>query len=407
MFNVDIKAPKVYWMRVLSEISIFAFVVVVAFFVAILWASKGLSLGSSLTHLYTLAAEKTGFLWLFIAMIVSILMRGIVCIKDYMRYKKVFGFFPTMTYRIFTMLSVLLFNAVMLLVAVLVAVLYHVNGGDFNTAFSLLIGTMDTILLWYHQVPTLITVPYIVAGSVFILVHSFMVYVMHWSSHRYRLLWLLSHRPHHVSTTLGYSTTLEADPKFLLGFLMSMLVILPGVVVVKLIYPDPVIVMPLLFYMAWAYFDAYSHLVTYYESSVQSKWQRPFFWLFLSGPYHVMHHSSDPKHAMVNLGSELPIWDYLFGTYQKPDKKLPKLGLTDQPDIYLNPINMVFSGVMQIAYEFYHNKSWRVRLKVIFGHIDYIPPISKSFLKKENGRFDVEPHIPVIKSNNNLLGDVK
>jgi hypothetical protein len=164
--------------------------------------------------------------------------------------------------------------------------------------------------------------------------------------------------------------------------------------VAKLIYPDPIVLEFVVLLCFWGCFDALNHQSTYYESLMKKetlllKTHR----FFNTGPFHVLHHSSLLEHQKVNLCSHFFLWDRLFGTYCEPLKKLPPLGLTHQPEMHMTPFRLVFSGILQIGYELVHNKSFRTRMKIIFGHIDYVPPVSKSFLVKDENSKGYTPHV--------------
>lgn len=71
-------------------------------------------------------------------------------------------------------------------------------------------------------------------------------------------------------------------------------------------------------------------------------------------------------------------WDRVFGTYRIPPAVKPPVGLTNNPEIRLNPFAIVISGWQQIAYELRMNKDWLTRFKIIFG--DIYSPVTKDFL---------------------------
>ena len=78
----------------------------------------------------------------------------------------------------------------------------------------------------------------------------------------------------------------------------------------------------------------------------------------------------------MNLGfCPLYFWDILFGSFVNPTKETPNTGLTNDPDIYMNPFRLIFSGFAEMYMEFKHNKGWKVRLKILFGSSHFSPPI--------------------------------
>jgi hypothetical protein len=50
------------------------------------------------------------------------------------------------------------------------------------------------------------------------------------------------------------------------------------------------------------------------------------------------------------------------------------------PTMKLNPFRIIFSGLAQMVYELRMNRDWLTRMKIIFGGIYYVPPITKDFL---------------------------
>jgi hypothetical protein len=70
----------------------------------------------------------------------------------------------------------------------------------------------------------------------------------------------------------------------------------------------------------------------------------------------------------------------------------PQFGLTNQPALELSAMAVVFGGLQQIWYELKHNKDFLTRIKIIFGGIYYIPPITKDYLKIKDGGYNVLLH---------------
>jgi len=105
---------------------------------------------------------------------------------------------------------------------------------------------------------------------------------------------------------------------------------------------------------------------------------------FGNGNYHYMHHSALPGHEAINIaGFGFYFWDRVFGTYVEPYKEKPPVGLTGSPDLHMNPVRLALSGLMQIIYEWRNNRDFKVRLKILFGGSEYVPPVSKDFAVRE------------------------
>ncbi len=128
--------------------------------------------------------------------------------------------------------------------------------------------------------------------------------------------------------------------------------------------------------------EAFNHSIVHYDFALRNPIIRNMSRIFGEfGVYHLMHHSAKPEDHTINLsGAPFCFWDRVFGTYRKPYDTAPPLGLTNQPDIIMNPLRITFSGIAQLWYEWKHNKDWSIRFKIIFGSIWYKPPVTKDFL---------------------------
>jgi len=88
----------------------------------------------------------------------------------------------------------------------------------------------------------------------------------------------------------------------------------------------------------------------------------------------------DRKVNMINMGGGFFfIWDRVFGTFKPVADKKPDVGLIGQPTLYMNPLRLAFSGVAQLLYELKHNKGFKVKIKILFGPSEYMPPVSRDY----------------------------
>lgn len=232
-----------------------------------------------------------------------------------------------------------------------------------------------------EHVPSLLQVKsYPLAIVITILVSSLPLYFVHWLSHKSRFVWYVFHRAHHCPQFLH---PLAAPPAFVFEFLLIIPSGLVAIVVSKIVYTEPLIMEMTLWFTFGYSMEIFNHSIISYQFAKDNFFVRNMCRLFGdTGVYHLMHHSSIEGDEMINLsGGPLQIWDRLFGTYRKPYDKTPPLGLTNQPEIHMNPFRIIFSGVAQLGYELKMNKDTKTRLLIIFGDIYYQPPISKDFLK--------------------------
>ncbi len=287
-------------------------------------------------------------------------------------------------YVAFIISSIIMQNIVMLLLYAGIGMVMFLFGYSAFDSFKLKI-LVDFFQGVTDAVPTLVQLPYWAALLATYLSYSLCAYFAHRMGHESRLLWLLAHRPHHVPTTLCSATTVEADPPFALGLVWKIIAkAFLGSLIAKVFHEGNTFFIELaILHMAWGCAEIFNHSSAHYERIRKNKWLHPIMTVLGTGPYHVLHHSAEPEHAVVNLGSDLFLfWDRVFGTFHQTPEKIPALGLTHQPDIYHNPLNFALAGVLQISYELRHNKDFVTRLKIIFAGIFYVPPVSKSFLKK-------------------------
>jgi sterol desaturase/sphingolipid hydroxylase (fatty acid hydroxylase superfamily) len=204
-------------------------------------------------------------------------------------------------------------------------------------------------------------------------------YFGHWLSHKTRFFWLVTHRAHHV---MEYLYPTSAAPAFNFDFLLHLPSAFLGMVVSQLIYTEP-LVMEMILWSTFSYsFEVFNHSIAHYQFCYSNPVIRNITRFFGGlGVYHLVHHSAYPEDQNINLGgTPFNFWDRVFGTYRKPYKEAPPLGLTNQPDISWSPMRITFNGIAQLIYEWRMNKDWFTRFKIIFGSIWYNPPYTKDFL---------------------------
>lgn len=232
-------------------------------------------------------------------------------------------------------------------------------------------------------VPSLFQVEsYPLAIVITILVSSLPLYFVHWLSHKSRLVWYVFHRAHHCPQFLH---PLAAPPAFMFEFLLVVPSALVAIVVSKIVYTEPLIMEMTLWFTFGYSMEVFNHSIVSYKFARNNFFVRNLCRIYGdSGVYHLMHHSSKEGDEMINLsGGPLQIWDRIFGTYRAPYEEAPPLGLTNQPEIRMNPFRIIFSGLAQLWYELKMNKDIKTRLQIVFGDIYYQPPVTKDFLKLE------------------------
>jgi sterol desaturase/sphingolipid hydroxylase (fatty acid hydroxylase superfamily) len=261
-------------------------------------------------------------------------------------------------------------------------------GFDFSLGWQaverLSVGTHHWVM---DNVPTLVLLPAWLAVLVVFMLQGFLHYWLHRFGHTFRAGWLLFHRPHHMSPALIYPATAEvffAIPLFLVAVVPYNLIFAASS---KLFSAEPVYMGILIINLFVVISEIYGHNTALYHEGRKSPFIRVLGWTFLNGPYHYLHHSSETADAgkaqavnMINIGGGLfGLWDRAFGTYAPLREKKPDVGLTGNPELYLNPLRLAFSGLAQIGYELLKNRGLKLKLKILLGSSDWNPPITKDY----------------------------
>lgn len=263
----------------------------------------------------------------------------------------------------------------------LTASLYQINEGLEQHTFIIDYIFAEINNLINSHVPTLVYTTPLISFFITILIGSFFEYGVHWLDHKSRFLWLVNHRVHHTPEhmhPMGMGVV-DVFPKLFVGIPKVFLF----ATISKLFHQTAIFEYFLVFYILYIFTQYFNHSTFYYNFFSK----RPVLSMFLflphsNGTIHYMHHSALEGDDAVNLSSGgFCFWDFVFGTFRMPYKDRPPVGLTNCPPIKLNPVSLLFAGWQQLFYEWKHNKNWKVRFKIIFGDIWYMPPVTKDFLK--------------------------
>lgn len=231
--------------------------------------------------------------------------------------------------------------------------------------------------LYNAHFPTYVKLPYILAILATIILTDLPIYITHYMVHWSRFLWLVVHRSHHSPE---YLHPFGSGPVFSFLFLILAPFFFIKLAVSKLFYTEPLITELLVIQVIFFVTEKFNHSSAFYGYAFKNKFTFGLFSFFGNGPYHMTHHSAKEGEEIVNLANlGFNFWDRLFGTFQKPGKVCPPLGLTHQPKIKLNPFRLYFSGILTILYELKHNEA-KYWFKIIFGSVYFTPPITRDFL---------------------------
>lgn len=285
------------------------------------------------------------------------------------------------------------------LVSALVAILGAMTLGlDFTQGLLF----VDSMKAWAEakamQVPTLIHLPSLLALFVVYTLQGFFHYWIHRLCHLNRVLWLVLHRFHHMPPTLTLATTtvvIASVPFF-------MFIVIPKVyifaAVSKLFHAEPLYMEIFFMHLIMWIGEPYAHQTALYQEGRRNPWIRWIGQFSSTGIYHYMHHAADDAIVQSNKTNQVNIsggffffWDRLFGTYHPLTDDTPQAGLWQRPALHHNPIRLLLSGLLQVAYELRHNRDWRTRFWCLFGSVSYCPPISRDFHRSEH-RPATEPY---------------
>ncbi|MFT6164113.1 MAG: sterol desaturase/sphingolipid hydroxylase (fatty acid hydroxylase superfamily) [Zhongshania aliphaticivorans] len=238
-----------------------------------------------------------------------------------------------------------------------------------------------------HHIPTLIDAPAPLAVVCIAVIAGFFHYWFHRLGHHSRLLWLLFHRPHHMTPGLVQSTTLavfSALPLFVFLVLPYNLVL--GACT-KLFSSEPLYTEVIIYNALILIPEIFGHQTALYRRASRSRIIRVASFITGGGVYHYMHHSSEPEHCgrsgavnLVNLGGgPMFIWDIIFGTYCPLSATTPRVGLSGQPRLHMNPLRLALAGIMQLSKELMINPSWTDKWHIVAGSSAYQPPRSLDY----------------------------
>jgi len=231
--------------------------------------------------------------------------------------------------------------------------------------------------LYHEKIPTIVNMPYALAIFFTIIFMDLPGYFLHWLTHKSRLLWYIVHRSHHTAEVMHPMGT---GPVYGFGFLLRFPRFLITLAVSKFVYHEPLLLEMFVFYFFNVLTEKFNHASPFYEFAYKNKLVRYLCAFYGNGVYHYTHHSAKKGEECVNIsGLFFNFWDRVFGTYLKPPKEKPLVGLTHRPDIVLNPFTLYFGGILTILYEL-KNNSIRHWFSIIFGSVMYAPPRTKDYL---------------------------
>lgn len=403
LFSAEIPEPPA-WMRPLFTLYVAGFAVLypVLFLASLHFLFLGPGLGDEFTFrhlndLLTLAADgspsigSAAPLALLLGLIgFSTAFRGWVVFKGYQDYRQALGEDVPMreivTFGLANLLNLLFAPLFLLGLAGLAALLGH-SPADGLQALDRLAGMAAALV---QQVPTLVTLPKWPALILTLLAWSLAHYWLHRLSHTRRALWLVLHRPHHMTPHLTYATTLPVFMSFPFFLLLAFPYLLLFGALGKLFSPEPLYLELILLHLVTYIGEIFGHSPAIYRRFAKKPWAVAISQFYGQGLYHVLHHSSAvdcervSNNNTVNIGPGFFfVWDRLFGTYQPLAETVPPLGLHGNPMLVHNPLRLLVAGVAQLGFELWHNRRPGDRVRILFGPSTWTPPVSRDFAIRE------------------------
>ncbi len=166
--------------------------------------------------------------------------------------------------------------------------------------------------LWPTQWPLLMQM------ALALVIAEFPEYWLHRWQHEHDFLWRF-HATHHSAPRLYWLNAARFHPVDLI--LSSIVAYLP---LITLGCPESAI-------MLFALFDAVFGMLQHCNIDVRLG---PLNWIFSMAEPHRWHHSRTVREANANYGSNLIVWDLVFGTFFLPHDRQPPLaiGIANMPD---------------------------------------------------------------------------
>ena len=186
------------------------------------------------------------------------------------------------------------------------------------------------------------------------IIYDFAMYIQHRIAHELRLLWAV-HRVHHSAEEM---TLLNWGRDTVFGnFLQGLIIVIPVALISDLgITEDGNLqktdLIGLGCFIIFSMFISFNRFMSH--SNLQSNWGWIGRYIVVSPAAHRIHHSVLEKHFNKNYGSNLIIWDHMFGTYYDPDldSEICPIGIKNNPYNKGNFLyNYIIRPIADVCYE--------------------------------------------------------
>lgn len=205
-------------------------------------------------------------------------------------------------------------------------------------------------LAWSHRVAT-VPLDTVWGLALLFLGVELAYYWMHRASHEVRWMWA-SHVVHHSPQSIHFASAFRLGATEILSgnwlfyFPLYLLGLHPAAVAGMLAIN--------LFYQFWLHTDLVGKL-------------GPLEWVLNTPSHHRVHHASNGEYLDRNYGGIVIIWDRFFGSFVAEQQNIPITYGLVHPIGSLNPLKVLFSEWRLMAVDFWRARSWRERVRQLFG----------------------------------------
>ena len=166
-----------------------------------------------------------------------------------------------------------------------------------------------------------IWVPEIIWGIIAFILLDMIIYGEHVLFHKIPFLWKI-HKVHHSDLDLDFSSGLRFH------FFESILSVITKILVVLLLWA------PVLAVVLFEIILNFSAMFNHSNFNLPKKLDTLVSKIIVTPKFHEIHHSQKISESLSNYGFFLSVWDYLFWTYERHEKKIEAIWLQKQKKRY-------------------------------------------------------------------------
>lgn len=161
----------------------------------------------------------------------------------------------------------------------------------------------------------------IIWGIIAFILLDMIIYGEHVLFHKIPFLWKI-HKVHHSDLDLDFTSALRFH------FLESIISVITKILMILLLWA------PVLAVVLFEIILNFSAMFNHSNFLLPKKLDRVVSHFIVTPKFHEVHHSQKLTESLSNYGFFLSVWDYLFGTYEKHEKKIEAIWLQKQKKRY-------------------------------------------------------------------------